>query len=191
MTYATRLETISSKSAIHGKSGSTGNIASASLGMAAMLTMWRLAISTKAKAPKGNRTMQGTTTKIRPTHPGDVLRHDYLEPLGMTPNALAIAIRVPASRVGEIVNGKRSITAPTAMRLARYFGTLPAWIHVQVGDIFDWFAPGLSDVNAVKSKRNFALFLRDDERKRARQSATVDQCSLRFSAPRNEAARIV
>jgi len=46
------------------------------------------------------------------SHPGDVLREDYLKPLGMTPNALAIAIRVPASRVGEIVNGKRSITAP-------------------------------------------------------------------------------
>ncbi len=100
--------------------------------MAAMLTMLRLAISTKAKAPKGARTMQGKTTKIKPTHPGDVLRHDYLEPLGMTPNALAIALRVPASRVGEIVNGKRSITAPTAMRLARYFGNSARfWINLQ------------------------------------------------------------
>jgi addiction module HigA family antidote len=76
--------------------------------------------------------MQGTTIKIKPTHPGDVLRHDYLEPLGMTPNALAIAIRVPASRVGEIVNGKRSITAPTAMRLARYFGSSARfWMNLQ------------------------------------------------------------
>jgi addiction module HigA family antidote len=100
--------------------------------MAAMHTMWRLAISTKAKAPKGNRTMQGATTKIKPTHPGDVLRHDYLEPLGMTPNALAIAIRVPASRVGEIVNGKRSITAPTALRLARYFSSSARfWMNLQ------------------------------------------------------------
>jgi addiction module HigA family antidote len=94
--------------------------------------MWRLVISIKAKAPKGDGTMQGTTTKIKPTHPGDVLRHDYLEPLGMTPNALAIAIRVPASRVGEIVNRKRSITAPTAMRLARYFGSSARfWMNLQ------------------------------------------------------------
>ena len=100
--------------------------------MAAMHTMWRLAISAKARAPKGNRTMQGTTIKIKPTHPGEVLRHDYLEPLGMTPNALAIALRVPASRVGEIVNGKRSITAPTAMRLARYFGSSARfWMNLQ------------------------------------------------------------
>lgn len=76
--------------------------------------------------------MRGTTIKIKPTHPGEVLRHDYLEPLGMTPNALAIAIRVPASRVGEIVNGKRSITAPTAMRLARYFcSSARFWMNLQ------------------------------------------------------------
>jgi addiction module HigA family antidote len=72
------------------------------------------------------------STKIKPPHPGDTLREDYLKPLDMTPNALALAIRVPASRIGEIVNGKRSITAPTAMRLARYFGTSPRfWMNLQ------------------------------------------------------------
>ncbi len=76
--------------------------------------------------------MRNMTTKIKPTHLGDVLRHEYLEPLGMTPNALAIALRVPASRIGEIVNGKRSITAPTAMRLARYFGSsVRFWMNLQ------------------------------------------------------------
>jgi addiction module HigA family antidote len=100
--------------------------------MAAMHTMWKSAIFTKPRPQKGKRTMKDTTIKIKPTHPGDVLRHDYLEPLGMTPNALAIAIRVPASRVGEIVNGKRSITAPTAMRLARYFGSSARfWMNLQ------------------------------------------------------------
>jgi addiction module HigA family antidote len=100
--------------------------------MAATRTTWRLAISTKAKVRKGERTMRNMTAKIKPTHPGDVLRHEYLEPLGMTPNALAIALRVPASRIGEIVNGKRSITAPTAMRLARYFGSSARfWMNLQ------------------------------------------------------------
>ncbi len=76
--------------------------------------------------------MRNMTAKIKPTHPGDVLRYEYLEPLGMTPNALAIALRVPASRIGEIVNGKRSITAPTAMRLARYFGSSARfWMNLQ------------------------------------------------------------
>jgi addiction module HigA family antidote len=70
--------------------------------------------------------------KIKPPHPGDILREDYLKPLNMTPNALSLAIRVPASRIGEIVNGKRSITAPTAMRLTRYFGTSARfWMNLQ------------------------------------------------------------
>lgn len=70
--------------------------------------------------------------KIKPPHPGDVLREDFLKPLGMSANALAIAIRVPASRVGEIINGKRSITAETAMRLARYFGgSAKFWLNMQ------------------------------------------------------------
>jgi addiction module HigA family antidote len=72
------------------------------------------------------------SVKIKPTHPGDVLREDYLKPLGMTPNALALALRVPASRIGEIVNGKRSVTAETAIRLARYFGgTALFWLNMQ------------------------------------------------------------
>jgi addiction module HigA family antidote len=76
--------------------------------------------------------MKDTTTKIKPPHPGDILRGDYLKPLGMTANALALAIRVPASRVGEILHGKRSITAPTALRLARYFGSSARfWMNLQ------------------------------------------------------------
>lgn len=58
-----------------------------------------------------------------PTHPGEVLREDFLKPLGMSQYALAKAIDVPQIRVSEIVNGKRAITPDTALRLARYFGT--------------------------------------------------------------------
>jgi addiction module HigA family antidote len=71
-------------------------------------------------------------TTIAPTHPGDVLREDFLKPLGITPNALAIAIRVPASRIADIAKGKRSVTAETAIRLARYFGTSREfWMNLQ------------------------------------------------------------
>jgi antitoxin HigA-1 len=66
------------------------------------------------------------------THPGEVLSEEFLEPLGMSVNALALALRVPATRVGAIVKGERSVTADTALRLARFFGTsAESWITLQ------------------------------------------------------------
>ncbi len=58
-----------------------------------------------------------------PTHPGEVLREDFLKPLGLSQYALAKALGVPQIRVSEVVNGKRAVTPDTALRLARYFGT--------------------------------------------------------------------
>src|SRR5260370_7392500 len=55
-------------------------------------------------------------------HPGEVLGEEFLKPLGLSVNALAIALRVPATRIGAIVKGERSVTADTALRLARFFG---------------------------------------------------------------------
>lgn len=67
-----------------------------------------------------------------PAHPGEVLREDFLKPLGLSQYALAKAIGVPQIRVSEIVNGKRAITPDTALRLARYFGTSAEfWIGLQ------------------------------------------------------------
>lgn len=67
-----------------------------------------------------------------PTHPGEVLREDYLKPLGMSQYALAKALGVPQIRLSEIVNGKRAITPDTALRLARYFRTSAEfWIGMQ------------------------------------------------------------
>jgi antitoxin HigA-1 len=67
-----------------------------------------------------------------PTYPGEVLREDYLKPLGMSQYALAKAIGVPQIRVSAIVNGKRAITPDTALCLARYFGTSAEfWIGMQ------------------------------------------------------------
>lgn len=67
-----------------------------------------------------------------PAHPGDVLREDFLKPLGLSQYALAKAIGVPQIRVSEIVNAKRAITPDTALRLARYFGTSAEfWMGMQ------------------------------------------------------------
>jgi antitoxin HigA-1 len=66
-------------------------------------------------------------------HPGEFLREDFLVPLGLSANALAIALRVPVTRISEIVRERRGITADTALRLARYFGTTPDfWMKMQM-----------------------------------------------------------
>jgi addiction module HigA family antidote len=67
-----------------------------------------------------------------PIHPGETLREDFMKPLNLTANRLAIHLRVPAARIGEIVNGRRAITADTALRLARYFEMSPQfWTNLQ------------------------------------------------------------
>jgi len=65
-------------------------------------------------------------------HPGETILEDYLKPLGMSVNRLALELRVPATRMGEIVHGRRGVTADTALRLARYFNTTPKfWLNLQ------------------------------------------------------------
>ena len=76
--------------------------------------------------------MSRPTNRMRPIHPGEILREEYLVPLGMTPNALATALRVPATRIHAIVNEERAITADTAERLAIYFGgDAASWLALQ------------------------------------------------------------
>jgi addiction module HigA family antidote len=71
--------------------------------------------------------------KIRPVHPGEILLQEFLEPLGVSQNRLALAINVPPRRINEIVHGKRRVTADTALRLGRYFGTSPQfWLGLQM-----------------------------------------------------------
>ena len=66
------------------------------------------------------------------THPGEMLREEFLIPLGISQNALAMKIRVPATRIGDIIHGRRSITTDTALRLARFFGNSPEfWMNLQ------------------------------------------------------------
>ncbi len=69
---------------------------------------------------------------MRPVHPGEVLREDYLVPLDMSANALAKALNVPAPRINDVVRERRGVTADTAMRLARYFGgDARSWLNLQ------------------------------------------------------------
>jgi addiction module HigA family antidote len=70
--------------------------------------------------------------RLAPVHPGEVLLEEFLKPMSISQNRLALSIGVPARRINEIVLGKRAITADTALRLARFFGTSPQfWLGLQ------------------------------------------------------------
>ena len=76
--------------------------------------------------------MSQPVNSMQPVHPGEILREDFLAPLGMSVNALAKALGVPATRIHEIVKERRSITADTAQRLACYFGgDASSWLSLQ------------------------------------------------------------
>ena len=71
-------------------------------------------------------------TRPKPMHPGEVLKHDFMQPMGLSDTALARAIGVTPARINEIVRGRRGITAETALRLARYFNTdARSWMNLQ------------------------------------------------------------
>ena len=72
-------------------------------------------------------------SQLPPIHPGEILREEFLSPLGMSANELALALRVPATRINDIVHEKRGITADTALRLSRYFGTTPQVLDEHAG----------------------------------------------------------
>lgn len=72
------------------------------------------------------------TRRLEPIHPGEILEEDFMRPLGLSANALAKRIDVPVTRISEMVRGRRGVTADTALRLARFFGTSPEiWLGLQ------------------------------------------------------------
>lgn len=76
--------------------------------------------------------MSKRETLMPPVHPGEILREDFMKPLGLTANKLALDLHVPATRIAEIVHERRRISADTALRLARYFNTNPEfWLNLQ------------------------------------------------------------
>jgi addiction module HigA family antidote len=84
--------------------------------------------------------------ELDPVHPGEVLLEEFLRPMGLSQNRLALQIGVPPRRINEIVLGKRSITADTALRLARYFGTSPQfWLGLQRDYDLDIATEGLGE----------------------------------------------
>jgi antitoxin HigA-1 len=76
--------------------------------------------------------MAKTDKLMAPVHPGEILREDFMKPLGLSVNKLSLELHVPATRIGEIVHRRRRITAETALRLARYFKTnAEFWLNLQ------------------------------------------------------------
>ncbi|MFN2145935.1 MAG: HigA family addiction module antitoxin [Anaerolineales bacterium] len=87
-----------------------------------------------------------TTGKLNPVHPGEVLLEEFLKPMGLSQNHVAIEIGVHARRINEIVLGKRRITADTALRLARFFGVSPQfWMGLQTDYDLDVARDALGD----------------------------------------------
>jgi addiction module HigA family antidote len=88
----------------------------------------------------------GIKNGMRPVHPGEVLREDYLIPLGMSVNALAKALHVPTPRLNEVARERRGITADTALRLARYFGgDAQSWLNLQA-----MYEPRMAEIASAK-----------------------------------------
>ena len=76
--------------------------------------------------------METITNGMRPIHPGEVLREEFLQPMGLTAHALAMALQVPAPRINDVVRERRAVTVDTALRLAKYFGTSAEfWMGLQ------------------------------------------------------------
>ena len=90
-----------------------------------MPTRSKLSITTKSVLKDG--------ALMPALHPGEMLREEFMKPLGLSANALAMALRVPVTRISEIVRERRGITADTALRLARYFNMTPEfWMRLQM-----------------------------------------------------------
>ena len=90
------------------------------------------------KTSKSSTIIEGRTAgamrrrQAPPIHPGEILQEEFIKPLGLNMHQLALALRVPSNRIGQIVDGDRGITAETALRLARYFGTSAEfWMNLQ------------------------------------------------------------
>jgi addiction module HigA family antidote len=97
---------------------------------------------------KSLNTTRAEGARMPPLHPGEMLREDFMKPLGMSANALAIALRVPVTRISEIVRERRGITADTALRLARYFNMSPEfWMRLQMD--FDLESAGDAEQAAI------------------------------------------
>jgi len=91
--------------------------------------------------------MSKPVDRLRPVHPGEVLREDFLIPLGLSVNALALVLGVPATRIHEIVKERRAVTADTALRLAQYFGgDAVSWLVMQANYDIKTLPPARAEI---------------------------------------------
>ncbi len=92
---------------------------------------------------------------MRPVHPGEILREDYLAQLGMSASALARALAVPVPRINDVLRERRGISADTALRLARFFDTTPQfWMNMQAA--FDLATEAVAKKEEIASIENYA-----------------------------------
>ncbi len=95
-------------------------------------------------------------TDREPTHPGEMLLHEFLFPMGMTQHTLASAIQVPYQRVNEVVRGRRGVTPSTALRLSRFFGTSPDfWMSLQLR--WDLYHAQRAEADQIREIRPYEL----------------------------------
>jgi len=95
------------------------------------------------------------TKRIKPIHPGEILREEFMAPMGLTQNRLGRDLGVPPRRINEIVQGKRSVSANTALRLARYFKMSPQfWLGLQM----DYDLAREEDRTSVKISRQVKIY---------------------------------
>ncbi|MBC6417886.1 MAG: HigA family addiction module antidote protein [Prochloron sp. SP5CPC1] len=96
--------------------------------------------------------------KLMPVHPGEVLSEEFLKPMNLSENDIALALRVPARQIKEIIHGKRQITADTALRLARYFNVSPRfWLGLQM----DYDLDVAEDAVGDQLKKEVAVLVRE------------------------------
>jgi addiction module HigA family antidote len=127
------------------------NGASVSAGRKQALRTLRLWTTTEGVMDMGKNGM-------RPVHPGEVLREDFLRPAGLSVNALAKALHVPTPRINEVVRERRGVTADTALRLARYFGgDAQSWLNLQA--VYDLRVAEIA--NRKKIEKEISPFDRD------------------------------
>ena len=94
------------------------------------------------------------TKLLAPVHPGEVLKEEFMEPLGLSANRLARVLRIPPNRISAIVNGERNVTADTALRLAKAFGTTPDfWLGLQKQYDLDIARDAATDLGRIEPIR--------------------------------------
>ncbi len=99
-------------------------------------------------------------THRAPTHPGEMLLEEFLTPMGLTQRDLAQAIHVPYQRINEIINGRRGITASTALRLAKFFGgSADFWLNLQLR--WDLYFARQAETNELKAIKSYSLLQHD------------------------------